>query len=85
MAMKAKAIVRLKLASEKQLETLLCALLPEANKPITKRSIVTLEKQDSFLLLTVKAEDTVALRATLNAYLRWIASTVNVMELIEGS
>lgn len=83
METKAKASVRLKFNSEKQLTTLLDALKPEVNAPVTRRASVSLEKQDCFLVLCVDAEDTVALRATLNAYLRWIGSTVNVIELIE--
>ena len=83
MAISAKTTIRLKLASDKQLTTLLNALTPEANAPVTRRATVKLEKDGSFLLLTVEAEDTVALRSTLNAYLRWIGSAVNVMSLIE--
>jgi tRNA threonylcarbamoyladenosine modification (KEOPS) complex Pcc1 subunit len=42
-----------------------------------------LEKDGLFLVLAVDAEDTVALRSTLNAYLRWINSTVNVIDVVE--
>jgi tRNA threonylcarbamoyladenosine modification (KEOPS) complex Pcc1 subunit len=35
--------------------------------------------------MTVEAEDTIALRSTLNAYLRWINSAVNVINLVEQS
>jgi tRNA threonylcarbamoyladenosine modification (KEOPS) complex Pcc1 subunit len=83
MATKAKAVVRLKLASETQLSTLLDALTPEAKAPATHRATVKLEKDGLFLLLTVEAEDTVALRSTLNAYLRWISSIINVLSLVE--
>ena len=83
MAIKAKATVRLKFSSEKQLTTLLDALTPEANAPVTRRANVKLEKDGLFLLLTVEADDTVALRSTLNAYLRWINSTVNIMDVVE--
>jgi len=34
-------------------------------------------------VLKVEARDTVALRAALNAYLRWINSMVNVLEVLE--
>ena len=64
---------------------LLEALTPEANAPVTRRANVKLEKDGLFLKLTVEADDTVALRATLNAYLRWINSTVNVMDAVEHS
>ena len=83
MATKAKATVRLKFASDKQLATLLDALTPEANAPAIRRANVKLEKNGSFLVLTVEAEDTVALRSTLNAYLRWVSSTVDVTSLVE--
>ena len=79
----AKATVRLKFATQKQLCTLHNALTPEANAMATRRANVKLEKDGLFLVLTVEAEDTVALRATLNAYLRWINSTVNVMQVVE--
>jgi tRNA threonylcarbamoyladenosine modification (KEOPS) complex Pcc1 subunit len=81
----AKASVRLKFASQKQLSTLLEALTPEANAQVTRRANIKLEKGGLFLVLTVEADDTVALRATLNAYLRWIDSTTNVMHMVEDT
>ncbi|MCX6644075.1 MAG: KEOPS complex subunit Pcc1 [Candidatus Bathyarchaeota archaeon] len=83
MATRAKATVHLKFTSEKQLTTLLNALMPEANAPVTRRANVKLEKDGLFLVLTVEAEDTVALRSTLNAYLRWINSAINVIDVVE--
>ena len=83
MAIRTKATVRLKFSSDKQLTTLLNALMPEAGASVTRRSAVKLVKDDSFLLLTVEAEDTVALRSTLNAYLRWINSAINVIDVVE--
>ena len=84
MSNSAKATIQLKIATQKQLSTILNALTPEANAPLTRRAKIKLEKKDSFLLLKVEAEDTVALRATLNTYLRWINSTVNVMNAVEN-
>jgi tRNA threonylcarbamoyladenosine modification (KEOPS) complex Pcc1 subunit len=81
----AKAFVRLKFASQKQLSTLLEALTPETNTQVTRRANIKLEKDGLFLVLTVEADDTVALRATLNAYLRWINSTINVMHMVEDT
>jgi tRNA threonylcarbamoyladenosine modification (KEOPS) complex Pcc1 subunit len=45
---------------------------------------VSLEKDDAVLVLRVEASDTVALRAALNAYLRWINSAVKVLETLEN-
>ena len=81
--MKAKASVRLRFSSEKQLTTLLEALAPEANRPVTTRAKAVLEREGDFLVLKVEAKDTVALRAALNAYLRWIGSAVKVLEVVE--
>jgi tRNA threonylcarbamoyladenosine modification (KEOPS) complex Pcc1 subunit len=81
--MKAKAAVRLRFSSEKHLTTLLSALVPEADASPTKRAKASFEREGEFLVLKVEAEDTVALRATLNAYLRWIGSTVKVLEVME--
>jgi len=83
MAINAKATIRLKLPSDKQLTTLLNALTPEANAPVTRRATVKLEKDGLFLMLAVDAEDTVALRSTLNTYLRWINSAINVIDVVE--
>jgi tRNA threonylcarbamoyladenosine modification (KEOPS) complex Pcc1 subunit len=84
MSTSAKADIRLKFINQKQVETLLDALNPEANAPVTRRANVKLQKDGLFLAITIEAEDTVALRATLNAYLRWISSTVNVIQLVEN-
>lgn len=81
--MKAKASVRLRFSSEKHLKTLLNALAPEANAPVSRRTRAVLEKEENFLVLKVEADDIVALRAALNAYLRWIGSTVKVLEIVE--
>ncbi len=85
MSTRAKAIIRLRFLNKKQLTTLLDTLTPEAKAPATHRTRVELKKGGLALVLAVDAEDTVALRATLNAYLRWIQSTVNIMEAVENS
>ncbi len=82
MATRANAKIRLKLGSEEQLTTLLQALDPEAKATVTRRATVKLEKDGLFLVLTVDAEDTIALRATLNAYLRWIGAAINVIDVV---
>ena len=83
--MKAKATVRLRFSSEKQLNAVVDALSPEVSKPIAGRAKVVLERQENFLVLQVEARDTVALRSTLNAFLRWVGSVVNVVDVLEGS
>jgi KEOPS complex subunit Pcc1 len=81
----ARAIFRLQFASEKHLSALFDALTPEISRQITGRSKADLKKDFTSLVLSVEAEDTVALRAALNAYLRWINSTTNILKIIENS
>ncbi len=81
--MKANALMRLKFPSEKHLEIVFKALEPEVRKPPTMRSRAILEKEGKFLVLKIEARDTVALRAAVNAYLRWINSMTKVLEVLE--
>lgn len=81
--MRARAAVRLKFPSEKHLKTVFKAMEPEVKKPTTRRSSTSLEKEKEYLALKVEAKDTAALRAALNAYLRWINSTASILEVLE--
>ena len=83
MSIKAETIICIKFASEKQLEALFCALKPETQTIDVRRARVNLRKEACILVLKVEAEDTIALRATLNAYLHWIQSTLNVIDVLE--
>jgi len=82
--MKAQATVRLKFPSRRKLETVLVSLEPEVASPSTVRSKASLAKKGDFLLLEIEARDTVALRAALNAYLRWIGSILDVFSMLEN-
>ena len=83
--MTAKATVRLQFSSEQRVTVLINSLMPEASRPATKRSKVMLTRDSQFLMLVVEANDTVALRAALNAYLRWINSAISVLDAFERS
>ncbi|MBC7130188.1 hypothetical protein H5T51_03065 [Candidatus Bathyarchaeota archaeon] len=82
--MKAQAKLRLSFLSEEDLVIAYKALMPEAEKPATSRSKATLKMEGSSLVLVVKAQDTVALRAALNTYLRWINSILKVLSLMKS-
>ncbi|MCL2134888.1 MAG: hypothetical protein FWH37_04960 [Candidatus Bathyarchaeota archaeon] len=83
MTIKAGVSVCIDFCSFTQLAVVVTALKPEVNSPITHRANVDLQVYNCSLVLMISAEDTVALRATVNAYLRWIASIINVVEVIE--
>ncbi len=78
--MTANAIVKLPFESEKFLLAIVNALSPEAHQQKGARSKATVVIQGRNLLLDVESEDTVALRTSLNAYLRWINSAISVLE-----
>lgn len=81
---KTKATVRLKFSSERQLEIVFNSLKPEIENPSTMRSKANLEKEGMFLILRIEAKDTVALRAALNAHLRWIDSMLSALEVLKA-
>jgi len=56
---------------------------PEIDSP-TARSRASLVKEGKYLTLKIEAKDTIALRAALNAYLRWINSILNEFQTLEG-
>ncbi len=80
--MNANATVSLAFESEKQLKSLMDALTPEIKRQVGVRSKVAIAANGLSLVLNVEAEDTIALRAALNTYLRWVNSTLNVLEKI---
>ena len=82
--MKAKATVRFRIPSSKHLETTFEALEPETNTPPTERSQTILRKENKSLIFIFEASDTVALRATTNAYLRWLKSIFDALQTIDN-
>jgi len=82
---KAHATVRLMFPSERNLEIVLKALKPETKSSPTPRSKVWVERRGNSLILRFEARDTVALRAAMNSYLRWISlinETCSVLETL---
>lgn len=82
--MMANAVIRLKMPSKESMQIVYQALVPEAMKPATNRSRVQLKIEGEHLVLTVEAKDTVALRAALNAYLRWVSSLCDVLLVLNS-
>ncbi len=81
--MAAKATVHLPFQSEKQLAAVFDALTPEVQRQIGTRSKVEVAVEGLVLVLSVDATDTVALRAAMNAYLRWINSIITVITALD--
>ncbi len=80
--MRARARVILPFQTERQLLALMDALKPEVEKQVGNRSVVALSSDGLSLVLSFEAEDTIALRAALNAYLRWVSSISTVLSTV---
>lgn len=80
--MKADIVVRLKLPEQRHLEIIRKALEPEIRKPLTMRSRVFLKKKSNMIVLKIEAKDTIALRASVNAYLRWISTIHDCLSML---
>lgn len=81
--MRAKAVIRLKIPMGNQLEAVFKALKPEVDNPATKRLKANVQGEDSLLILRIEARDTVALRAALNSYLRWISAVYDCLSVLK--
>ena len=69
---KASAIVKVNFISEKTSEAIQKALEPETKTSITNRSRMRLSREGKTVTLVFEAEDTTALRASMNSYLNWL-------------
>jgi len=69
-------------ASEALASILLEALQPEADRPPSPRSRVSLEVEEGRLTMRFSASDTAALRAALNSYLRWAGAVLDLVERV---
>lgn len=81
--MNASARIRFLFAERENLITVFKALKPEIQKQCATRSSSSLSVENMSLVLEIEAKDTVALRAASNAYLRWINSLLNVLQVLE--
>jgi tRNA threonylcarbamoyladenosine modification (KEOPS) complex Pcc1 subunit len=81
--MKIRATIRIGPLSQKHLSAIYGALEPEVKKQTTSRSNTHLTAEGRFLVLETSAGDTAALRATLNACLRWINAMTNTLMVLE--
>jgi len=82
--MKAQAVVRLRFATQKDLNAVLKALSPETVKPATGRSSVRIESEGKALTLRFEANDTSALRAVVNSYLHWALLVMDTLRKLES-
>ncbi len=77
----AKGVIQINLPRN-LLEVAFRALFPEVISGASERCIGKLKRDGDIISLEIKAEDTVALRAALNSYLRWLKIIYDINELV---
>ncbi|MBS7250269.1 MAG: hypothetical protein KIH08_06720 [Candidatus Freyarchaeota archaeon] len=77
----AKGVIQITLPRN-LLEVVFRALFPEVISGASERYIGKLKRDGDIISLEIKAEDTVALRAALNSYLRWLKIIYDINELV---
>ena len=80
-AERASATVEFIFRSARETEAVQRALRPEEALPASTRCRVSIRRRKNVLCLRVDAEDTAALRAALNSYLRW---TIVARDMVES-
>jgi KEOPS complex subunit Pcc1 len=81
---KAQAIIRIPFSKRNNLKIAFKALEPEISESTMTRSQTILKKEDSHLIINIDAQDTVALRAAINTYLRLISSIFSVHSTLQA-
>lgn len=69
-------------ASERLARIMEGSLLPEAERPTSERSNVSVMTEDSHLMIRIEASDVAALRAAVNSYLRWVSAILEAVETV---
>ena len=81
--MRAHAVVRLFFPSQKKSKIVLGALQPETKTIYTHRSRVFIKDRGKTLIIRFEAEDTSALRASINSFLRWAFLMKTVLNSVD--
>ncbi|MEM3657218.1 MAG: KEOPS complex subunit Pcc1 [Candidatus Hadarchaeum sp.] len=79
-AEKSSALVRIEFESVREAEVVKQALAPEEELPATSRCQAKVFRRENALFLQVEAEDTAALRAALNSFIRWAIVARDMLE-----
>ena len=77
---KSSAVIRMEFASAREAEAVRRALAPEEDLPASTRGRATVKRRENVLFLRVDAEDTAALRAALNSFIRWAIVARDMLE-----
>ena len=73
--------IELEFPSQKDAEIVLQAIEPEIMESPSERTSTEIECLSNILKISITAQDTPSLRASLNSYLRWVMLSKQILEL----
>ncbi len=65
-------------ATRDVVKVIMTSLKPELERALSERSSISVEASDKGVLVSVRADDMVALRAAVNSYLYWIQGIIDI-------
>ena len=81
---KISAVVTLKFSRQKSADAVFYALNPETKSLTKSRTLVSIKKYGNSISLLFEAHDLTALRAAMNSYLTWAASTQRLADDVQA-
>lgn len=75
--------LEMELPSEENSRIVEQAIAPEASLDYWERSTVGIKRNKKVLTLVIRARDATALRAVVNSFLRWIANSLELIDLAQ--
>jgi KEOPS complex subunit Pcc1 len=78
---KVESLIELEFPSSSDAEIVLRAIEPEIMESPSERTSTEIECESNILKISITAQDTTSLRASLNSYLRWVMLSNEILEL----
>ena len=73
-------MIRIEIGNSKLANTIVESLSPEVNITQKAGTKISIDVEDSVLILCFEAQSIARLRAVCNSYLRWIVTILNTLE-----
>ncbi|WP_321421078.1 KEOPS complex subunit Pcc1 [uncultured Methanobacterium sp.] len=78
---KVESLIELEFPSSSDAEIVFRAIEPEIRGSPSERTSTEIESEGNILKISITAQDTTSLRASLNSYLRWVMLSNEILEL----
>lgn len=79
--MSASSLLKIDFEDEVRASTLFASIIPEVKHTKPGIAKVSIAKEGGSILLKIEASSVASLRALLNSYIRWLSTSLEVMEL----